>query len=239
MLALAAISAPGTAEAGRTFYGWLFPTEIMPARRAELVTWVQEVNRGDEAANAKSTLWGFTGFVGVTDRLELSFPIELTWSRSDARAEQFTFDRYGAEARYIAVASAPADGPAFAVLVRGGAKRVVAAREAIRPEADVVASVETGRLHVLADLGFVGVIAPGPDHFELRPSLGVSVLVTGHLRLGAEVYAELSLDDRKKSWAVAGPNLAWTHGRFWLSAMYGFGIYDINNAPRVNWGVAF
>lgn len=49
--------------------------------------------------------------------------------------------------------------------------------------------------------------------------------------------AELSLDDKRESWAVVGPNLAWTHGRIWLSAAFGIGIYQIDTAPRFTWGI--
>jgi len=33
--------------------------------------------------------------------------------------------------------------------------------------------------------------------------------------------------------------MAYTHGRFWLSAAYGIGIVNIKAAPRILWGVAF
>ena len=39
--------------------------------------------------------------------------------------------------------------------------------------------------------------------------------------------------------AAVGPNLAWSHGRTWLSAAYGIGIYHIRDAPKLNWGIAF
>jgi len=36
-----------------------------------------------------------------------------------------------------------------------------------------------------------------------------------------------------------GPSLGWSHGRFWLSAAFGVGVYQIKTAPRVVWGVLF
>jgi hypothetical protein len=65
------------------------------------------------------------------------------------------------------------------------------------------------------------------------------VLVGGDFRIGAEVFAQISLDDKGASWAVAGPNMSWTHGRFWVSATYGIGVYQIKDAPRMQWGIAF
>ena len=39
--------------------------------------------------------------------------------------------------------------------------------------------------------------------------------------------------------APAGPNVAWSHGRTWISAAYGIGLYHIRDAPKLNWGIAF
>jgi len=35
--------------------------------------------------------------------------------------------------------------------------------------------------------------------------------------------------------------MAWSHGRTWLAAAYGFGFGElgIRNAPRIQWGIAF
>ncbi len=63
--------------------------------------------------------------------------------------------------------------------------------------------------------------------------------MTSELRLGGEIYSELSLDTQSDSWAAIGPNLSWTHGRFWLSGAFGIGLYHVQTAPRVMWGIAF
>jgi hypothetical protein len=65
------------------------------------------------------------------------------------------------------------------------------------------------------------------------------VEVIDDLRLGAEVYAELDIDESANRWAIVAPNLAWSHGRTWISAAMGIGVYHISNAPRVMWGIAF
>ena len=231
------------ALAGRTFYGWLYGTEVMPERSAEIQTWVLEENgtRGD--ANLKESLIWWSPLIGVTDQLELAFPVELTWSRGDGGDADFTFSRWGAEVRYRFVSQDPEDAPPFAPLVRLAVKRDVGARDAIQPELDVVMSYETGRVHVLVDLGMVAQFrtADGADkrRFEFRPGGGISIEVIDDLRVGAEAYAELDLDDSANSWAIVAPNLAWSHGRTWLSAAMGIGIYQIDNAPRLMWGIAF
>lgn len=229
---------PRTAHAGRSFYGWLYGTEVMPERGVELQTWVLEANDKYRAHEQESSIW-WGPQIGITDQLELSLPIELEWASGDGEKTSFTFKRFGIEARYRLVSQDPVDAPPFAPLLRVAVKRDVTRRADVRVEADAVGSYEVGALHALIDVGFVSDIQPGNPHSELRPGGGVSLRATGGLRVGAEAYAELSLDSNGESWAVVGPNLAWTHGRFWFSGAFGIGIYHIKTAPRVMWGIAF
>jgi hypothetical protein len=240
-LALAGVlAAPGSASAGRTQYGWLFGTEVMPERGAELQTWIDEEN-GRDPGDIHWTTWGFTALVGVTDQLELSLPLEFLWRDSDATEPSFTFSQYGIEARYRFVSSDPVDAPPFAPLARLAVKRDVTVRDVVVVEADLVASTTTtsGSVHALIDLGVTAVLGADDQVFALRPGAGVSVKATGDLRFGAEVFSELDLESKATSWAAAGPNVAWSHGRFWMSAAFGIGIYHIKTAPRVQWGIAF
>lgn len=240
MVVAAVLLAPGLAHAERTQYGWLFGTEVMPERGAELITWTDEEN-GREPDDIKWASWGFSGLVGVTDQLTLGLPIELVWRDSAVTAPSFTMQQYGIEARYRFVANDPVDAPPFAPLVRVAVKRDITVRDAVVAEADLVVSTTTpsGSVMALVDVGFVGVIGADDQHFEVRPGAGVSFRVAGDLRLGAEAYAEVSLDSTKETWAIVGPNVAWTHGRFWLSAAFGIGVYQIDTAPRLQWGIMF
>jgi hypothetical protein len=235
---LLACLGPRTAHAGRSFYGWLYPTEVMPERGVELQTWIIEQNDKHGANGRESSLW-WGVLIGVTDRLELALPIELEWSRTDEDETRFTFRRFGLEARYRFVTSDPEEAPALVPLLRVAVKRDVSARDDVRLEADAVFSYEAGPVHVLIDAGFVSDLKPNQRHSELRPGGGISFRVGGGVRLGAEGYAEVSLDSRQESWAAAGPNLSWTHGRFWFSGAFGFGLYHVKLAPRFMWGVAF
>lgn len=226
-----------SAYAGRTFYGWLYGTEVMPERSAEIQTWVLEEN-GRGPVKETSLWWG--PLIGVTDQLEISLPVEFAWTRIDgADGADFTFTRWGVEARYRLVSQDPEDAPPFAPLIRVAIKRDVGVRDAVQPELDAVFSYEVGRVHVLVDLGMVGQFTRDEHRLEFRPGGGISIEVVGDLRLGAEAYAELDLEDSANSWAIVGPNLAWSHGRTWISAAMGIGIHQIDNAPRVMWGIAF
>ena len=239
------VIAPAVAHAERTPYGWLFGTETLPERGAEMVSWIDE-EHGREfpdpaAGEFQRTTWGWAGYVGVTDQLLIGLPVEFVWRDSDLSEPSFTWQTYGLEARYRFVSGDPGEAVPFAPLARVAVMRDVTERDAVRVEADLVASTTTpsGSVHALVDVGFIGQITPDDKHFEIRPGAGVSFKVAGDFRLGAEGYAELSLDSQRKSWAVVGPNLAWTHGRFWLSAAFGIGIYQIETAPRVQWGIMF
>jgi len=233
-----AIAAPGAAHAGRTPYGWLYGTEVMPERGAEIQTWIFEEN-GRLPADIHDTWLGWSALVGVTDKLELALPIDMLWRVQDGAQPRFTVKWFGVEARYRFVSQDPVDAPPFAPLLRVAVKRDVTTRDIVRAEGNLVASYQACRVHALIDIGAIGDFSRDDKHLELRPGAGISVAVTSELRLGAEAYAELSLDDKRESWAVVGPNVAWTHGRFWLSAAFGIGVYQIDTAPRFTWGILF
>jgi hypothetical protein len=248
IVGLLAIAAP--AHAGRTFYGWLYGSEVMPERGAELQTWVSEESDLTDEGHADETSWVVQPMIGIDDQLELVLPLQLTWSNDnsvDAMMQpippKFTFENYGAEIRYRLVTQDPVDAPPLAPLVRFAVKRSPHDHKALRVEGDFVASYQSGRFHGLVDLGVVSDASwanNAKQHFEVRPGAGVSIEVGGDVRLGAEVYSEIALDDNGGStWAIVGPNLAYSHGRSWISAMGGVGIYNIHSAGRLQWGIAF
>lgn len=234
---------PRAAHAGRTFYGWLYGTEVVPERGVELQTWVQDETDKYSTRNKETWLaWG--PLVGVTDQIEIGLPIELEWADVPAatppdRRVSFTFKRFGVEARYRLAPADPVEAPALVPLIRVAVKRDVTARSNVRVEGDAVLSYQAGTVQVVADVGVTGDLASSASHLELHPGIGISVLATGELRVGAEVYSELSLDVRSESWAMVGPDLSWTHGRFWVSGAFGIGLYRVQLSPRVIWGIGF
>jgi hypothetical protein len=50
------VAVPATANAGRTFYGWLQDTQVMPERGAEIQSFVSEENY-QGPANNRDTTW--------------------------------------------------------------------------------------------------------------------------------------------------------------------------------------
>jgi hypothetical protein len=237
---------PSVAFAGRSFYGWLWGTDVLPERGVELGTWIQEEN-GQSTNPVDETRWWQAVEVGITDQLEVIFPIEVAWDAVKSPITGGTmgvgteFDQYGIDLRYRLVSSDPVHAPAFVPLVRVAVFEDVVLGGKIL-EGDAVASYTVGRFQAAVDLGVVGEVGLGSneDRFEFHPGAGLSIEVLPQIRVGAEVHAELSYDPKPTSqWVAVGPNFAWTHGRFWLSAAYGFGVTGINDAPRVQWGVAF
>jgi hypothetical protein len=236
------VVAPATAHAGRTFYGWLYGTEVMPERGAEIQTWISDESDLKDEGHADETTWLVQPAIGITDQLELVLPVDFVWTKVPGAmpSARTTLDSYGAEIRYRMVSSDPVDAPPVAPLVRLAVKRLVTDRETLQPEGDVVVSYQQDRFHGLVDLGFVGDVSQDTQHFEIHPGAGVSIETVLQLRFGAEVFAEIMLDDHAGStWAVVGPNLAWSHGRSWLSASFGIGVYNIKDTGRLQWGIAF
>ena len=243
LLSAALVAAPGSAHAGRTFYGWLYGSEVMPERAAELQSWISDENRPNVTNPFHRNVWTVTAQVGVTDQLELGFPTEFEWLQliDETMMTTTTFTRwstYGIEARYRFVTQDPVDAPAFAPLVRVGMKRLIGNRDAIQPELDFVLSYESGIVHVLMDLGFAAVV-DAEVTAQFRPGAGISVLVVEDLRVGAEGFVEIKTDTETE--AFAGPNVSWTHGRFWVSGVLGLGREQsrLQTAARVVWGIAF
>lgn len=241
---IAACVLPRTAHAGRSYYGWLYGTEVLPERGVELESWVQEENGKYETRTEESWIsWG--PWIGITDQLELGLPVELEWFHAGMSPDMpvprtsFTFRRFGIEARYRLVSPDPVDAPALAPLIRIAVKRDVTQRDDVRIEGDAVVSYDAGAVQALIDLGASGEVGSGSQQAELHPGVGVSVRVTDELRVGAEIYGELRANDLAESWATAGPDLSWSHGRFWLSGAFGIGFYHVRVAPRAIWGIAF
>jgi hypothetical protein len=240
MTAVAGLAAaPGAAHAGRSFFGWLPGSEVMPERSVELQNWIEEQNRVEDDANRSDTVWGVAPLIGVTDQLELGLPVYISWDRVPNMNGRTALSAYGVEARYRLVTQDPQDAPAFAPLIRASVERLVLARETMHTELGFVSTYEARSVVVGAVVNLSGDFTRDDHELELYPGLGVSVAAVNDLRVGAEIFGEMSLDDTSNAWVSAGPNLAWTHGRFWLSAAYGIGLTGIKDAPRMQWGIAF
>jgi hypothetical protein len=240
LAALAALAAvPRDASAGRRHLAWSYGTEVLPERGYEIESWIEsELGKGD--VDLDETRLGWALSIGITDQLELRLPAQVAWQKAEADpTARTTIDRYGVEARWRLVSSDPVDAPALVPLIRFAALHQASEREAGRFELDAVVSYTTGRIFVLADLGAVATIRRGDDTYAIHPGGGVSVIVTGDVRLGAEAHAQLTARGAGIDWMTAGPTLAWTHGRGWLTVNAGIGVFGISAAPRIDWGVAF
>jgi hypothetical protein len=251
LVVVALVCAPGVAHAGRNFYGWLSDTDVMPERGVEIQSWTFEENHDDTDGGRSFTGWGASPYIGITDQLELQLPIEFEWFGKTGAGAGTAFTRWGGELRYRMVTNDPENRPPFAPLVRIGVNRIIRDRDVAELNVGLSGSYEQGIVHALADVNFIGDVDFHDDamdttdgsEFAVRAGAGVSVEVYDDIRLGAELFAHVGLSEpamgNEKTWVIAGPGASWTHGRFWLSAMYGIGVANIGTAPRVQWGIAF
>ncbi|HKE20181.1 MAG TPA: hypothetical protein VKB80_35145, partial [Kofleriaceae bacterium] len=244
-MAAVLVGGAGAARAGRTPFGWGRATEVVPERGVELETWVFEKNGmkpkgdadGQERVPDETTLWWMT-VIGLTDHIELAVPVELRHLQVGDTGGDTLLYAFGAEARARLVSPDPIEAGPFAPVLRLGVHRLVNARKKTRTEGGFALGIDMGpRVHAVLDVGATWIAGDGESDLSLTPAAGISIELVGQLRAGGEVYGELTLDGKEPEWLAAGPNLAWTHGRFWISGAMAIGIIDINAAPRINWGV--
>jgi hypothetical protein len=225
-----------SAAADRGHFGWLGGTDVLAAREVEVQVRVTERNDLGDTQIREAALW-IGPAIGVTDRLELTLPAELSRRSAIGLPPDFALRRYGAELRYRFADTTPA--PAVAPLLRFAVQRDVIRRDLFHAELDGAVSLQRGCIFAAAEVGVIAEINFGGLHIELRPGAGVSVGVGHELRLGAEVHAEIDRDPGGTRWLAAGPSLGWVHGRSWLAGTYAIGISSIASAPRLAWGIAF
>lgn len=222
------------ARAGRTSYGWLPETDTVAASAFELGTSIYERDDLGPSHERASALL-LTQAVGLTPNLELAIPVELVTRTADDAAPGSGIARYGAELRWRFLRRVPELRP----LARFALYRDVAIQTQVRALVEPAVSYEWGRLQVEGAAGLVMDVNFAHAHTELRPGAGANLRVKGELRVGVEIYAQLSSDATATTWLVGGPGLAWARGTFWLSAVAGVGIVGLTAAPRLNLGYSW
>jgi hypothetical protein len=232
----ALVAAPPDAVAGRRDHAWLRGAEVLPERMVELEAWVFEKRGLFDAVH--ETWFAWQPVVGVTDQLELALPLEVIVPRAEDGTDLPTEVRYGVEARWRLVSGDPVDAPPIVPLVRAAIGRGGTDNTG-RFDAGIAISIAHGRIRGAADVGASWVLRRGVDGYVIRPAFGVSVLAIGDLRVGIEGYGDIDPRDTERAWFALGPDLAWTHGRFWLTAAFPIGLSKITAAPRIGWGIAF
>jgi hypothetical protein len=235
-LVLLVLVAAAPADAGRSRFGWLYDTETLPVRVVEIESWVQEE---DGKGGADETLVWLAPIIGLTNRLELAFPVE--WGVTEtATSATSGLERYGAELRVRLNEPDPVEAGPFGALLRLAVKRQAMEHKRVRLEGDAIASWEDGPVRLAVDLGVVVEATRDESSLELKPAGGVSLSAIGELRVGAEAVAEIHPGTNNEiDWVAVGPNLAFAHGRTWLSAALLVGLKHIDLVPRFNWAIQF
>jgi hypothetical protein len=225
---------PSSAYAGRTLYGWLPATTTVQSGGFELGTSVYE--RLDVGLyHERSTALSWTPAIGLTDSLELALPVVLVTRTQDDAAPWSGIAKYGAELRWLFLDPWPELRP----LARLALARDVLIQTNIQSELGLALSYEYDLLQVEAATDMIINVNFSHLHHELRPGVGASVRVYDQLRVGAEFHGEFSGDKTTPNWSAFGPNLSWSHGRFWLVVTLGIGVRNIAAAPRLNIAMAW
>ncbi len=248
LLVIALLALSREAHAGRQLLTWSLDTETLPERSVELEQWITD-RTGDWEAGT-GVWWG--PIIGVTDKLEVALPVLFSFAVGSGGAGPATnLDAYGLDVRYRLVSADPVTAPRIVPLVRGSIQRLVRNREALIARIDGVVSGDFGRVHAVIDVGLEAQGEPSNLNVGVAYGFGASVRVTGDVHAGAELYAEKGLDQPvgvngwittgPLGWIAVGPNVAWTHGRFWITASYlrGVNAGAPTNIPRVIWGILF
>ncbi|HUS27107.1 MAG TPA: hypothetical protein VMZ53_01310 [Kofleriaceae bacterium] len=232
LIAAVLLATTATASAGRSHFGWMYGTDIVPERGVEVESWIVEENhKGDSNSGETAFWWG--PVMALTQHVELAISVEA--AEEDGSPH---FTKWGGDIRYRPQSPDAVDAGPFATKFRLGAKRLILDRAGMRGEADVVASYSAGRVFAQIDAGTIFQHIPDEDEVELRPAAGVSVRAIDDLRFGVEMYSELIVKGEGTSWLTVGPTVSLTSGRFWGAATYGIGLFGIRDAPRVSFGVA-
>lgn len=225
---------PSTALAGRRPFIWAYDTEVLPERGVELENWVTD--RAYRNAGDITSIWT-APVVGISDRLELALP--FLWSQGQVKSSS-QIDWYGAELRWRLRSPDPVEARGWAPLVRLAAHKSMNDRGNLTLEGDAVFGWDIlPELHGVLDLGAVGDVQG--KALQLNGSLGLSYAVTSDIRLGAEAFAFRFSTAGSPLRLLAGPNVGWTHGRFWLTAGYLAGLTDASATSmlRAMWAIAF
>jgi len=234
LLALAIVTIAAPADAARRRFGWLWDTDVVPERVVELEWWATE-RTGDTDGEAVLTV---ATVFGLTDTIEIAVPVDVAWHPS---TKQTQFQDYGLEVRWRLATADPAKVGPVVPLIRLAAVRLLQI-DAARLDADAVVSFDFGSsLHAVIDVdGYA--ITSGPSYY-LSGGAGLSYSITDDLHAGVELYAVKTVSSQRpdESWLTVGPNLAYTHGRFWITASLPIGVAGDapNLLPRVIWATAF
>lgn len=233
------------AEAGRRPFIWTFDTEITPKGDVELEQWLWARSRAPIPAGRPSVYWVWWGPVlGLSQHLELALPFQVRATRGVTELESFEADfRYRLFPR--------GDDSAFQPLVRAVWHQAIASSGPSRVDLNAVGSYELeSGLRLVLDLGVqVGIPAlrggAGPARVVGTYAAGVSYpVLPDELRLSLETFGEFGLWEQPQgAHLFAGPTVAWTFGRTWVTAGVLVGLTALapetpRFMPRLIWAVA-
>ena len=233
----------GSARAGRRLLAWPYDTETLPQRGVEIEQWIWEKAKVDDG-NVEAWLW-LSPVVGITDELELALPIEWQWQYGLPTQ----LETYGLDLRWRLSPSAKEAAWPIVPLLRAGVKRHLAnVINGVGLELDAVVSADIeNRAHFVIDVGLKDLIQGSEHTLTVDFLAGGTVLLGEGIRVGATLWAQVlahsPAGDDGLAFIAAGPDLSFSHGRFWATAGIPISLHrdpgQPRFQPRLTWGILF
>ncbi len=156
----------------------------------------------------------------------------------DTWAGGTSIESYGLSLRWRLAPNDPEESGPLVPLLRVAVKRPTNHKLTWQIEANAVLSYDVGKLHSAVDLGWVGITGDDSRHW-LSYAAGVVWGEQSGLRVGGEVFGELALSSKAKTFTMVGPDIGWTHGRSWLTLGLLLGVSEKapDWMPRLMWAI--
>src|SRR5262249_14485508 len=147
------------------------------------------------------------------------------------------FSSYGLEMRWRLASADPAKVGPFVPFLRLAVRREIQL-DGASLEAELAGTIDlTPDLRGAAVAGITGLTRI--DEVYSTGGVGLSYAVTQDLKVGVEVYAWVTISSNlgSENWISAGPNLSFSHGRFWITGALPIGLSSSSPdfLPRIIW----
>lgn len=230
------LALPQTAHAGRRPFTWVYDTEVLPERGVELETWITQFN---QRTPKDSAVWLLMPVLGLTDRVELALPMNVLWQQAGGATK---WTDYGAEMRIRFASPDKEEAGKIVPYLRFGVYQPLKATAPMRAEIDAVVSADVhSRVHLSVDVG--AAFDRKGDEQAVVWGAAAAFAATDNLKLSIEHFGTKIVQTAAAAHglAMAGPVIAYTHGRMWITfgGLYGLTDESAKQMTRLLWAVAW
>lgn len=241
---VATVLLPGSAEAGRRSFTWVYDTEIVPQGDVDLEQWLWARARAPARQGDRSRYWVWWAPVfGLSQQLELAVPFQLIGT-----GERTEMDFVSADFRFRL--KPRGDDSPLQQLVRLAWIQTIRDSGSSRLELNLVQSHQwDSGLRLTADLGLQAshpLLEGRTGGLSLLGSWAAGVsypVVADELRLSLELFGDAGLAGPPRPvHQFIGVDVAWSFGRMWVTAGALVGLTPLFPdtpafMPRLIWAV--